>query len=324
MGFDRISKFPGRVKLIPVPGQSDLFDIERADNPIDPGRPLNAETLFSAEVSALFGFGLDGVPSDALGALAFASNYVWRKTIGAYGFGLGEDGILQTSQESYANTRFTVYYTDTIDVDPETGVVTTGDILSVSTTYQDYTNLAPLRGNFWCRTLAGFDTLTGVGWSPLDAELSQGTPNASTYIEGKPVLKLLPTSETVPAFSPDINGFPHDGHYDGDLYFFLGLFKDVATLPTIPVSGIYTGSGITNSQKITLGFRPKIVLIMPRGGRIPQGDADIPVAMALDGENAQYVVIEGDGFTVSGIINVQVGSTTSYINRNPLRFIAWR
>ena len=90
-----------------------------------------------------------------------------------------------------------------------------------------------------------------------------------------------------------------------------------------PVTGTYTGSGINNSQEISLGFRPAVVIIMPHGGKTPQGDSDIPVAMALDGANGQHVVISDDGFTVSGIMNVQVGSTTSYLNRNPLRFIAW-
>lgn len=38
---DRISKFPGRVKLIPVPGEANTFDLRRADQPTQAGTPIN-------------------------------------------------------------------------------------------------------------------------------------------------------------------------------------------------------------------------------------------------------------------------------------------
>lgn len=39
--FDRIPTYPGRVKLIPVPGQENTFDLVRADAPIEVGTPIN-------------------------------------------------------------------------------------------------------------------------------------------------------------------------------------------------------------------------------------------------------------------------------------------
>lgn len=44
---DRVPTYPGRVKLTPVPGSSDLFDMERADEPIETGTPLNKATLLT-------------------------------------------------------------------------------------------------------------------------------------------------------------------------------------------------------------------------------------------------------------------------------------
>ena len=45
--LDRIPTYPGRVKLIPVPGQADTYDMVRADEPIEPGTPIN-KALFES------------------------------------------------------------------------------------------------------------------------------------------------------------------------------------------------------------------------------------------------------------------------------------
>lgn len=47
---DRVPTHPGRVKLIPVPGQADTYDMIRADDPIVPGTPIN-KALFDSIVS---------------------------------------------------------------------------------------------------------------------------------------------------------------------------------------------------------------------------------------------------------------------------------
>lgn len=45
--LDRIPTYPGRVKLIPVPGQANTYDMVRADEPIEPGTPIN-KALFES------------------------------------------------------------------------------------------------------------------------------------------------------------------------------------------------------------------------------------------------------------------------------------
>lgn len=42
---DRTPKFPGRVKLKPVAGQTDTYDMTRADEPDDTGTPFNTRTM---------------------------------------------------------------------------------------------------------------------------------------------------------------------------------------------------------------------------------------------------------------------------------------
>ena len=42
---DRISQFPGRVKLTPVAGEPNTFDLVRADQPTQEGTPINKALL---------------------------------------------------------------------------------------------------------------------------------------------------------------------------------------------------------------------------------------------------------------------------------------
>lgn len=51
---DRIPKYPGRVKLTPVSGAANTYDMVRADEPEREGTPLNAETLLKEETAALY------------------------------------------------------------------------------------------------------------------------------------------------------------------------------------------------------------------------------------------------------------------------------
>lgn len=52
---DRLSKYPGRVKMTPVPGQMDVFEMVRMDEPTEPGTPLDKATFDSIIESRLTG-----------------------------------------------------------------------------------------------------------------------------------------------------------------------------------------------------------------------------------------------------------------------------
>ena len=53
--LDRVPLNPGRIKLIPIDGLEDIFDMERADNPSVDGTPINKATLDSIIQSRLTG-----------------------------------------------------------------------------------------------------------------------------------------------------------------------------------------------------------------------------------------------------------------------------
>lgn len=75
---DRVSLYPGRVKLEPVAGQANLYDITRADQPTQEGTPLNKANLLSdataAAIKALIASQTEApeTPNDALNTLTQA------------------------------------------------------------------------------------------------------------------------------------------------------------------------------------------------------------------------------------------------------------
>lgn len=66
---DRVPLYPGRVKLTPVSGQENTYDMVRADEPTQEGTPLSKATFLKDATAALFGLGTDAVPDDAFVAV---------------------------------------------------------------------------------------------------------------------------------------------------------------------------------------------------------------------------------------------------------------
>lgn len=86
------------------------------------------------------------------------------------------------------------------------------------------------------------------------------------------------------------------------------------------VTGSYTGTGISKKQSITLGFRPRAVLVADRATR---GNYFNPQHMnlAVDGTDAPNVSITDTGFEVSSYSNCTKNDETS---ANPYRYIAFK
>jgi hypothetical protein len=50
--IDRVPTYPGRVKLTPVSGQDNVYDMVRSDSPVEPGTPIN-KALFDQKAYTL-------------------------------------------------------------------------------------------------------------------------------------------------------------------------------------------------------------------------------------------------------------------------------
>ena len=66
---DRVSLYPGRVKLEPVAGQANTYDLTRADQPTQEGTPLNKASLLTDGVCEILGLDHSATPNDAFLAL---------------------------------------------------------------------------------------------------------------------------------------------------------------------------------------------------------------------------------------------------------------
>lgn len=67
---DRIPKYAGRVRLTPVANQPNVYDMVRADEPLEEGTPLNKATLLDDETAELLGLTEDSNVKDAFNAIS--------------------------------------------------------------------------------------------------------------------------------------------------------------------------------------------------------------------------------------------------------------
>ena len=66
---DRLSTYPGRIKLTPVVGQENVYDVERMDEPSQLGTELKTETLLSDATAELLGLDNTATPNTAFAQL---------------------------------------------------------------------------------------------------------------------------------------------------------------------------------------------------------------------------------------------------------------
>ena len=88
---DRIPTHPGRVKLTPVTGEENTYDMERADGPVQEGTPLNKATLLTDDTeTAIWGDAQNRTVDEALKAV----NYQIGDTLTTARTDLGDNWLL--------------------------------------------------------------------------------------------------------------------------------------------------------------------------------------------------------------------------------------
>lgn len=90
---DRVSLYPGRVKLEPVAGQANTYDLTRADQPTQEGTPLNKASLLKDYTCGLLGLSSTAVPDDALLALLIGVGYYGYRVKVQYADGTPAEGV---------------------------------------------------------------------------------------------------------------------------------------------------------------------------------------------------------------------------------------
>lgn len=91
---DRVPQHPGRVRLTPVAGQTNVYDLELADGATVPGTPLNKANLLTDAVGHLIGTNFSGPDATTVNeALEYIASGAVRCDHGSY-TGDGNTGTL--------------------------------------------------------------------------------------------------------------------------------------------------------------------------------------------------------------------------------------
>ena len=118
----RVPGSPGRVKMTPVAGQENTFDLVRADQPTQEGTPLNKANLLRDATAAMFGLSATAVPDEVLAWLGKYAEHWWAKRDVGY---ISNRSTLSKSVEvvGYGGSGLDLLIAKDITVNPATGEV---------------------------------------------------------------------------------------------------------------------------------------------------------------------------------------------------------
>ena len=278
---DRVPLYPGRVKLVPVAGQENTYDMTRADQPTQAGDPLNKATLWSDVTAALFGLGANSVPDDGFAWIGKYNQYWWKRRVNT------TNPIYVEKQNSASPnvpqvtpylcllnpngaTSGSVTYADTVNVDLYTGEVSLVNQKQVSFDYYNDAVGESFKGKY---VTGLYNATDNIYFIPTDATYNRGGWG-NYFVIGYKIsdVKLVtseldqnpPIGEWVYLQSSSRDAYPDSGKQDGYEYQYLGIPFDNAANTTKIENGSYIGKGTygsSNPNSLTLGFEPKMVCV---------------------------------------------------------------
>lgn len=328
---DRIPLYPGRVKMTPVAGQANTFDMVRADDPTQAGTPLNKATLLKDATSALFGLGTGAVPDDVLAELGKYKQYWWRRRdLGHYVLQETSISAPRTIYMSYSSV-VTYTYGSSVTINQTDGTVTIDNPQTITTRgVPDASIFDPLIGSYYMcdkpmrhpNTGADIMFANTLYFIPNGATISN---NGENYYLATAAMKIS-TEKTAPGDwqylqSSNRSAYPDSGTQDGYEYEYLGVpFDNAVTAPKIE-TGSYVGTGTygqANPNTLTFGFIPKFVWIYEwfrSDGWHDAGDAaKIPFEIIPEGEFGRKYPPSTDPTPSTNTYSKRVGSTLYWYN----------
>ena len=265
---DRIPLYPGRVTMTPVAGQANTFDMVRADDPTQPGTPLNKATLLKDATAALYGMGTGAVPDDVLAELGKYKQYWWKRISAVWRDAyttLGDVTSVKTGGNDSNNATYSISYSASYSVD-SSGNVTLVSPSKLSVSYTNYTAMNALKGHYFKSNISSVPGIYFVSADAPDAIRETVNTVRCVYIDGAKLIGHAQGYEYGPVElvnSSDRNAYPDSGIQDGYEYEYLGIPLDNAvTAPRIE-TGSYVGTGTygqENPNTLTFEFVPKFVI----------------------------------------------------------------
>ena len=265
---DRVPLYPGRVTMTPVFGQANTYDMERADQPLQQGTPLNKATLLKDATAALYGLGTGAVPDDVLAELGKYKQYWWkRRTNGSawrpvYG---STSTVTVCASEDESMVKFR--YADEIEIS-DSGAVSLKNPVEVNSPYSNYTELNQHKF-FQTGVYPGQDYKSDVYYVPEGAaDATRNRSDRTYYVYKTAGVVTSEYSQVIGDWeyvqSSNRSAYPDSGTSGGYEYEYLGIpFDNSVTAPKIE-TGSYVGTGThgpNNPNTLTFSFVPKILFI---------------------------------------------------------------
>lgn len=261
---DRVPLYPGRVKLVPVSGQSNTYDMSRADQPTQEGTPLNKATFLKDSTATAFGLSTDAVPDDVFSYLGKYAQYWWKRRKITYSFGLQNSGIIYLST-SYANPN-TIQYSDSVDVSSGTPALVNASDLIINSSSKPQCE-ATLPGKYITKTSVGDAGYPDdyVYYLPEDCTFEVYIYSYIRVYNAKKVYVEKVFGDLEYVQSPDRSSYPDSGEQDGYEYQYLGVPFENAAGPFVQIeTGSYVGTGTyggNNKNSLTFGIEPLVVMV---------------------------------------------------------------
>ena len=294
---DRVPLYPGRVKLNPVSGQANTYDLTRADQPTQEGTPLNKASLLKDATAALFGLPNTAVPDDALHLLSrfqsgLGNEYIWAKS--QYQEIKTASSLNFQGRESYeilCANQITIDSSGNISLsNPETYTFT-----------QIHDNSSILKGKY---VFYHPDSSHGDDKIKYIDETAQ-----INFSWGSTVTILVPSGGYIVSSQLELVGYvnsPSPDAYppavsDGYTYVPSGQLGDKVRIAT----GSYTGTGTYDSKNktsITFPFAPKWLMIYDKSFASYAFWNDLmtsPMTTHINYTTGRSATFSFDGFTLS-------------------------
>lgn len=119
---DRQPLHPGRVKLVPVAGQENVYDMVRADEALVPGTELKKATLLSDDTAAMFGMGSEAVPNDIFNFLGIYNQHHWWRLLHGQAYSYFKEKLTKvTALTTIIGSYTSVDYSKSIEFEPSSG-----------------------------------------------------------------------------------------------------------------------------------------------------------------------------------------------------------
>lgn len=284
---DRVSTYPGRVQLTPVSGQANVYDLVRADQPTEPGMPLNKANLLTDAVAALLGGNSTMTPNQAFNVLAenFYA-YTWRRygkkykavySANSLGTKVYSDSIGLGPTNSSYGTLSTMLISKNISIDSNGNVsLVSPTQYTVSQSNQNTISNNIANRYFQMKTL-GSSNYISSGLNKTDIYFNENTSGTiaigsnTVLLRTKDSVKVVSTetdieysTETI-VKSTNSSAYPNPSGLSGDYYYeYLGRLIDrvYEARPIAVVKYIGTGTyGSANPTEVTFPFAPRYVMV---------------------------------------------------------------